>query len=83
MTYEPLALRERAAPDQIRLAQLTEDVVLPFLGGQFDQCLAAVDTFESELGPSKLTTLYRELSQQYLQQPPPPGFAGQITLTEK
>ena len=83
MTYEPLALREAAAPDQIRLAQLTEDVVLPFLKGGFDQCLRAVEVFESELGPSKLTTLYRDLSAQYLKELPPPAFAGQITLAEK
>jgi adenylate cyclase len=83
MTYEPLALKENAAADQIRLAQLTEDVVLPFLKGEFEQCLRGVETFESELGPSKLTTLYRDLSAQYLKEPPAAGFAGQITLTEK
>ncbi len=83
MAFEPLCLVQDASGQHKRLAETTADVVRAFMAGQFSGCLSAIDTMEQAFGPGKLTALYRELCEQYLREPPPAGFDGQIVLTEK
>jgi adenylate cyclase len=82
-TYEPLALAEKATDRQKELAALTGEVVNSFMTGNFQASLAAVGKLEEALGASKLGSLYRRLSEQYLQDGAPAGFDGEIVLSEK
>jgi class 3 adenylate cyclase/CHASE2 domain-containing sensor protein len=83
MTYEPLADAESATPEQKHLADLTAKVVDAFIHSHFQACLDAIAEMEKELGPSKLTDLYRDQAADYLRTPPPGDFEGQIALHEK
>jgi class 3 adenylate cyclase/CHASE2 domain-containing sensor protein len=83
MVYEPLAMRNEATPAQLKLVDLTTEVVMAFQAGDFAACIAHTKTLEEEAGAGKLTNLYRELSEEYLQTPPPEPFDGCITLSEK
>src|SRR5207253_1684551 len=83
MTYEPLALAEKATDQQKQLADLTSEVVISFMNGQFEECLAAVAKLEAAFGASKLGSLYRKLCEEYLRDGTPAGFDGQIVLSEK
>jgi adenylate cyclase len=83
MTYEPLALADKATDRQKELADLTGEVVNSFMNGNFEGCLAAVAKLETAFGNSKLASLYRKLSEQYLKEGAPAGFDGQIVLSEK
>lgn len=83
MTYEPLATVEKATDEQKRLAELTAEVVMPFMAGEFARCLHAIEELEKAAGTSRLTALYRELCERYLREPPAGAFDGQIVLTEK
>lgn len=81
MTYEPLAYRSEATDAQRELVEKTRAMVDAFQQSRFQDCLNAAGTLENATGPGKLTMLYRELSEQYLKEPPPEGFAGQVVLT--
>jgi adenylate cyclase len=83
MTYEPLALTEKASEKQKQLADLTSEVVTSFMNRSFDACLAALAKLETAFGASKLGSLYQKLSEQYLRDGAPAGFDGQIILSEK
>jgi adenylate cyclase len=83
MTYEPLALADKASEKQRELAELTSEVVSSFMNANFEGCLAAVGKLESAFGASKLGNLYRKLCEQYLKDGAPSGFDGQIVLSEK
>jgi class 3 adenylate cyclase len=82
MTFEALCLADNADGQHRRIADLTTQMVDSFMAGQFERCLQAVKRLEEAFGPSKLTELYADLSQQYLRNPPA-AFDGQIVLTEK
>jgi adenylate cyclase len=83
MVYEPLAMRSEATPAQLRLVELTAEVVMAFQAGDFAACIVHTKALEDEVGAGKLTKLYRELSEEFLQNPPPQPFDGCITLSEK
>jgi hypothetical protein len=83
MTYEPLALAEKASEKQKELAELTTEIVESFMSAKFEPCLAAIGKLEAAFGASKLASLYRKLSEQYLRDGTPAGFDGQIVLSEK
>ncbi|HEV8604400.1 MAG TPA: CHASE2 domain-containing protein [Tepidisphaeraceae bacterium] len=83
MTYEPLALAEKATDRQKELADLTSEIVISFMNANFQGCLAAVAKMEETFGASKLGSLYRRISEQYLREGAPAGFDGQIVLSEK
>jgi adenylate cyclase len=83
MTYEPLALSEKASEKHRQLAELTGEVVNSFMKGNFEASLAEVGKLEAAFGASKLAGLYRKLSEQYLRDGAPAGFDGQIVLSEK
>ena len=83
MTYEALAPIGAATPAQVRLAELTRDMVGAFTSGKFDKCVEAGNALESEFGPDKLVGVYRRMCEEYLLVAAPPDFDGQIVLTEK
>jgi len=83
MTYEPLALAEKAGEKQKELAELTGAVVNSFISAKFEECLAAIGKLEAAFGSSKLGNLYRKLAEQYLRDGAPAGFDGQIVMSEK
>jgi class 3 adenylate cyclase/CHASE2 domain-containing sensor protein len=83
MTYEPLAPAEKATDRQRELADLTSEVVIAFMNANFEGCLAAVARMEAAFGASKLASLYRRISEEYLREGTPAGFDGQIVLSEK
>ena len=61
MTYEPLALAEKASEKQKELADLTGQVVDSFMKAKFDACLAAIAKLEEAFGVSKLASLSDEV----------------------
>jgi hypothetical protein len=83
MTYEPLALAEKAGEKQKELAEVTGEVVNAFINAKFEDCLAAIGRLEVAFGASKLANIYRRLSEQYLKDGAPAGFDGQIVMSEK
>jgi class 3 adenylate cyclase len=83
MTYEPLALAEKATEKHHELADLTSEVVILFINAKFEECLAAIAKLEAAFGVNKLGGLYRKLCEQYLRDGAPAGFDGQIVLSEK
>jgi len=83
MTYEPLALAEKATDQHKKLAELTSEVVNSFMAGNFQACLEGIGRLEVAFGGSKLANLYRKLCEQYLKEGAPAGFDGQIILSEK
>jgi adenylate cyclase len=83
MTYEPLALAEKANETQKKLAELTRELVDTFMKGNFTECLEAIGRLEVAFGGSKLANIYRRLCEQYLKEGAPAGFDGQIVLSEK
>jgi len=83
MVYEPLAMRAEATDAQKNLVSLTAEVVKAFQAADFAGCLKKVEAMEAAVGASKITKLYRELSEEYLATPPGEPFDGCITLSEK
>ncbi len=81
--YEPLCPMAEATPEQKRLAELTTKMVEAFQQARFSDCLAAASELDEAFGRSKLTNLYRDACQPYLNSPPPPDFTGRIVLTDK
>ena len=68
---------------QRELAKISADVVHPFCERAFEDCLKVLDVMEATFKKSKFTILYREQCQKFLSEPPPPGWSGEIELTEK
>jgi class 3 adenylate cyclase len=83
MTYEVVARLDEATDAQRQLAADTKEMVDCFLAGRAKECLDAVGKMEAVHGPSKLTAIYRERCEYFLQDPPPAPFDCQIVLTEK
>jgi class 3 adenylate cyclase/CHASE2 domain-containing sensor protein len=80
---ELIAPANQATEAQKRLAECSKAVFDCFVQGQFHRCLDAVQCMEESCGPTRLTAVYRDLSQQYITTPPENGFDGSIVLTEK
>ena len=83
MTFEPLALVDRATDRQKRLVELTIPVVKAFQSARFKDCLVAIGQLEKILKADKFTACYRELCQQYLANPPVDTFNGHIQMGDK
>ncbi len=84
MTFEPLAPRAQASPDQLRLAELTVRMVNAFQQGDFANCVqAGAELLAYDPQQSKLVGLYQRWARQYQQTPPEDDFDGRIELTEK
>lgn len=82
-TCELIARTADATEEQRRKAELGKAVFDAFVKSDFAACLKAVEAIEKELGETKLTKAYQELSEQYLKEPPGDDFDGQIVLHEK
>lgn len=82
MTYEPLGYLDQATDEQRQLASLTTRMVEEFLGARFRPCIDVVNDLERQFGRTKLTAMYRHLSDQYLSEMPG-DFDGAITLESK
>jgi len=80
--FEPLSSMDSATPEQKKLAELTSAVVTAYQRGAFADCIEAADQMDREIGPGKLTALYRKLCTKDLAEPPV-EFDGQVVLTEK
>lgn len=83
MTYEALAVMDQATDRQKELAELTGKVVECFHDCRPADCLEALARLEEMTGETKLTHLYRDRCQQYLDDPSAGEFEAQIVLTEK
>ena len=84
MVYEPLAAADTASEKERDVAALTTQMVDAFVTSRFADALARLDQIDSlECGPSKFTTLYRRLCEEYLREPPGEDFDGRVVLTEK
>ena len=83
MTYEPLCLSKEANDDHRKTVGMTNEIVNAFIVGEFEKCIKLARQYEAEHDPSKLTTMYIDISQQYLVDPPGADFLGQIILEEK
>jgi class 3 adenylate cyclase len=83
MTYEPLAAKDEATPEQRRLCEVSAELVGAYVAGEFAKCIAVADRMDQEFGATKLAALYRRASAQYLETPPGADFVGNLVLTEK
>jgi hypothetical protein len=83
MTYEALAVMSKATAEHKELAGISNEIVVSFMGGNFQECLAAIGKMEEKFGASKLGALYRKLCEEYLKEGKPEGFDGQIVMSEK
>jgi class 3 adenylate cyclase/CHASE2 domain-containing sensor protein len=82
--FEPLAPIERATDHQKRTGELTKALVEAFKSRQFQVCIDATHALDQHAGgATKLTRVYRELSERYLQESPPLEWHGTISLTDK
>ncbi len=81
--YEPLAQFHAATAAQKRCVELTVEMVAKFQAADFTACLTVEEQLAREIGSSKLGSLYRQLSSEYLIDPPPVGFSGEIILASK
>ena len=83
MTFEPLCTQADADDDRRRLVDMTNEMVNAYIVGEFEKCVAAAREMEAAFGESKLSSLYNDVSQRFLEEPPGPEFLGQIVLEEK
>lgn len=83
MTYEPLCLEADATPELRRLVELTRAVVDAYVHARFDQCVAAAEAMQNEVGSSKFTTLYLDHARALAAAPPEEAFDGTIVLEAK
>jgi class 3 adenylate cyclase/CHASE2 domain-containing sensor protein len=81
-TYESLCPKEQATDEQRRWVALSAAVVDTFQNARFEDCLKAIGELESHAGPTRMTALYRSLSEGY-RSDPPHDFDGCIVLNEK
>jgi hypothetical protein len=72
-----------ATPQHKQLAALTRKVVQTFLDARPADCIEAIERMEEAFGASKLTSVYREKCERYLQDPSQGDFECQIALTTK
>lgn len=83
MTYEPLASVDDASlEDRLNVAMFAE-MAAAFAARDFAKCIEVADRIEQEGSASKLASLYRRTSREYLINPPEGEFTGSFVLTEK
>jgi class 3 adenylate cyclase len=80
--FEPLALKEEATPEQVKLAELSTRLVHTFQTGDYPACLAAADLLDQTYGEGKFTKLYCKLAKKYLEGATPEP-EGEVILDEK
>ncbi len=80
--FEALEYAKRATDEQKRLVEMTATMVQSFIRGDFAASLDMAEKIESLFGKTKLTRLYVNLCQRYMQTPPE-HFTGDISLSEK
>jgi adenylate cyclase len=83
MTYEALASRDQATDEQRELASISNEIVLSFVSGKFETCLAAVKSLEERFGETKLGGIYRGLCEEYMREGKPERFEGMIVMSGK
>jgi class 3 adenylate cyclase/CHASE2 domain-containing sensor protein len=83
MVFEPMAATSRATESQRELAKCSAEMVDSFLARDFARTLKLVDEIDARFGPSKITAIYRTLSQRFIDKPPDEAYDGRIVLTEK
>jgi class 3 adenylate cyclase/CHASE2 domain-containing sensor protein len=80
--FAPLARRDKATPEQLRLAELSKGIVDAYERGRFADGAALLDAYAAEFGKTKYYKLYHELCEN-CQLQLPEGFDGRVVLTEK
>jgi hypothetical protein len=83
MTYKPVSSRAAATEAQERVVRLSDAVVRAFDGGRFMDSLEAAKAMETELGPSRFITLYREQAGSRLEPGPNEQGDRSIVFIEK
>ena len=68
--------------DRICVA-MSAEMVAAYVARDFKKCIEVTEQMDKQFGTTKLATLYRKTSQEYLENPPGPDFAGNLILTEK
>jgi hypothetical protein len=81
--FEPLAPVDRATAEQRDLARCTEELIESYAQQRFAPTLQLADEMDARFGVSRLTAIYRKMSQRYVLNPPAPGDDSGIVLTEK
>jgi class 3 adenylate cyclase/CHASE2 domain-containing sensor protein len=82
--FEAMCPIDRATDAQKRAAELTREMIEAFKGRRFAECQQKIVELDGHAGgPSKLTAMYQELCVKYLKEPPPTGWDGTVSLTEK
>lgn len=80
--FSPLARRDRATPEQLRLAELSKGIVDAYEQGRFEDGCQLLDAYAAEFGKTKLYKLYFELCENCRTERPA-AFDGRVVLTEK
>jgi class 3 adenylate cyclase/CHASE2 domain-containing sensor protein len=83
MTYEPLATIDEATPEHLMLCATSAEMMAAYVARDFARCIRVADQMDAQLGPGKLSALYRRSSQEYLVNPPGAEFEGNLVITEK
>jgi adenylate cyclase len=82
--FEAMCPIDRATDAQKHAAKLTREMIEAFKGQRFVDCRQKIVELDGHAGdPSKLTAMYQELCVKYLKEPPPAGWDGTVSLTEK
>jgi class 3 adenylate cyclase/CHASE2 domain-containing sensor protein len=80
--FAPLARRDKATPEQLRLAELSKGIVDAYEQGRFEDGCNLLDAHAKEFGKTKFYKLFLELCQS-CQAERPEKFDGRVVLTEK
>lgn len=83
VTYEAVCLAKDATDKQREVARLDQCIFDAFANAQFQDCLTAIKDLEARSAPNKLTVMYRELCDRFLENGPGDDFNGQIVLESK
>jgi adenylate cyclase len=83
LCFEVCGLADAADDHQRNLCTHTRYLVEHFRGRQFESVLKLADQLDLAHGPSKLTSIYRDLAESYLTNPPEQSFDGRIEFESK
>ena len=83
MVFEPLALAEKATPEQRRLVELSTELVDRFIGKRHGDCISTAERLEAEFGKSRFTSHYRDQCEAALRTPNSAPADGRIVVVEK